>query len=65
MHASEQMQKFAPRAQSKTLENFRKITAAGARPGRDDERYLFSNFAGRLAMKAAMPSFWSAVANKE
>jgi hypothetical protein len=29
-HASEQMQKFAPRAQSKTLENFRKITAAGA-----------------------------------
>jgi hypothetical protein len=28
-------------------------------------RYLFSNFAGRLAMKAAMPSFWSAVANRE
>jgi hypothetical protein len=23
----------------------------------NDERYLFSNFAGRLAMKAAMPSF--------
>ena len=27
--------------------------------------YLFSNFGGRFSMKAAMPSFWSAVANSE
>jgi hypothetical protein len=38
-----------------------------ARLGRvnDTPFHLFSNFGGRLAMKAAMPSFWSAVANSE
>lgn len=40
---------------------------ARLKPAHDEmeERYLFSNFGGRLAMKAAMPSFWSAVANSE
>jgi len=28
-------------------------------------RHLFLNFAGRFSTKAAMPSFWSSVANSE
>ncbi len=34
-------------------------------PGGARRDYLWVNLAGRFAMKAAMPSFWSAVANSE